>query len=147
MKLEHTWHTVYYSETISYKYERKQIRYNNETTSWKYEMKFIRFYICMKEFIALLKNKILPFQQIWVALCLPNEIMISHKFKLVPNMFFFANVKYMLEWRLYEYFLLLLCPMLCFKNVKFLLGTSIVCKKSLSFWDIGISGYPNITCL
>ena len=60
MKLEHSWHSVYYSETISYNYEMKWIRYNKETTSCNYEMKFIRFHIFMKEFIALLKNKILP---------------------------------------------------------------------------------------
>ena len=60
MKLEHGFHSVYYSKTISYKYEIKWIRHNNETTSYNYEIKFIRFHICKKEFIALLKNKILP---------------------------------------------------------------------------------------
>ena len=34
MKLEHTWHSVYYSEIISYNYEQKWIRYSNETTSY-----------------------------------------------------------------------------------------------------------------
>ena len=60
MKVEHSRHSVYYSETISYNYEMKWIRYNKKTTSYNYEMKFIRFYIFMKEFIALLKNEILP---------------------------------------------------------------------------------------
>ena len=59
MKLTHSWHSVYYSETISYSYEMKWIGHNSETTSYKYEMKLITFQICMKEFIALLKNKIL----------------------------------------------------------------------------------------
>ena len=60
MKLEHSWHSVYYSETISYNYETKWITYNKETTSDNYEMKFIKFHIFMKEFIDLLKNEILP---------------------------------------------------------------------------------------
>ena len=38
----------------------KWIRHNNKITSRNYEMKFIRFHIVMKEFIALLKNEILP---------------------------------------------------------------------------------------
>ena len=59
MKLEHSWHSAYYSETISYNYEMKWIRHK-ETTSYNYEMKFIRFHIFMKKFIALLKNEILP---------------------------------------------------------------------------------------
>ena len=59
MKLEHGWHSVYYSETISYNYEMKWIRYNDETTSYNYEMKLIRFHIFIKKFIALLKNEIL----------------------------------------------------------------------------------------
>ena len=56
MNLEHSWHSVFYSETISYKYEMKLSRYNDETTSYNYEMKLVRFHIFMKEFIALLKN-------------------------------------------------------------------------------------------
>ena len=60
MKLEHSWHLVYNSETISYKYEMKWIRHKNETTSYNYEIKFIRFPIRMKKFIAILKNKNLP---------------------------------------------------------------------------------------
>ena len=59
-KLEHIWHSVYYSDIISYNREMKWIRYNKETTSYNYEMKFHRFHILMKEFIALLKNEILP---------------------------------------------------------------------------------------
>ena len=38
----------------------KWIRHYNETTLHNYEMKFIRFPIFMKEFMALLKNEILP---------------------------------------------------------------------------------------
>ena len=64
MKLEHSWHSVFYSKNISYKYEMKLSRYNNETTSYIYEMKLIRFHIFMKEFIALLKNEILPNNQV-----------------------------------------------------------------------------------
>ena len=60
MNLQHSWHVVFYSETISYNYEMKLNKYNNEITSYNYEMKLIRFYICMMELIALLKNKILP---------------------------------------------------------------------------------------
>ena len=60
MKLEHSWHLMYYSKTISYNYEMKWIRHNNETTSYNYEIKLIRFHIFMKKFIALLKNEILP---------------------------------------------------------------------------------------
>ena len=60
MKLEHSCHVVSYSATISYNYEMDLSKYNNETTSYNYEMKLIRFHIIMKEFIALLKNKILP---------------------------------------------------------------------------------------
>ena len=60
MKLQHSGHVVFYSKTISYNYEMKLSIYNNETTSYNYEMKLIRVHIFMKEFIALLKNKILP---------------------------------------------------------------------------------------
>ena len=60
MNLKHSWHSVFYSETLSYKYEMKLSKYNNETTSYNYEMKLITFHIFMKEFIALLKNEILP---------------------------------------------------------------------------------------
>ena len=60
MKLEYSWQSVFYSETFSYNYEMKFSRYKNETTSYNYEMKLFRFHIFMKEFIALLKNKILP---------------------------------------------------------------------------------------
>ena len=60
MKLEHSWDSVYYSETIPYNYEIKWIRYNKETTSCNYEMKFIRFHIFMKELIVFLNNEILP---------------------------------------------------------------------------------------
>ena len=60
MKLEHSGHSVFYSKTISYKYEMKLSRYYNETISYNYEMKLIRFHIFMKEFIALPKNQILP---------------------------------------------------------------------------------------
>ena len=50
----------FYCLTTIINYEMKWIRHNNETTSYNYEMKFIRFHIFMKEFIALLKNEILP---------------------------------------------------------------------------------------
>ena len=58
-KLENSWYSVYYSETISFNYEMIWIRHHNETTSYTYEMKFIRFHIFMKKCTALLKNKIL----------------------------------------------------------------------------------------
>ena len=60
MKLEHSCYSVYYSETVSYNFEMKWIRNCNETTSYNYEIKFIRFHSFMKEFIALMKNEILP---------------------------------------------------------------------------------------
>ena len=60
MKFEHSCHVVSYSATFSYNYEMQLSKYNNETTSYNHEMKLIRFHIFTKEFIALLKNKILP---------------------------------------------------------------------------------------
>ena len=60
MKLEHSWNAVFYSETIPYTCELKLSKYNNETTSYNYDLILIRFHIFMKEFIALLKNEILP---------------------------------------------------------------------------------------
>ena len=44
MKLEHSWHVAFYSETISYTYKMKCRWYTNETTLYDYKMKLIRFH-------------------------------------------------------------------------------------------------------
>ena len=57
----------------------KWIRHNNETTSYNYKMKLIRFHYFMKEFIALLKNEILPVCLAISEICDGKVSLESHK--------------------------------------------------------------------